>query len=76
MTLLLLLSPRGLGLEGVCLGPACSVGVLDIVQERSHNASPSGLESTSVKAGDREATGGAEGRSSSRRQPSGVALAL
>ena len=44
----------GTGQQWVCLRLACSVWVLDFMQERCHNMSPGDLESTFVKAGDSE----------------------
>ena len=42
------------GLEQVCLGPACSVWVLDFMQKRFHNTSPGDLERTFINAGGSE----------------------
>ena len=40
--------------QWVCLGQACSVWVLDFVQEKFHNTSPSDFEKMFVKAEDSE----------------------
>ena len=40
--------------EQVCLRPACSVWVLDFMQQRFHNMSPIDFESAFIKAGDSE----------------------
>lgn len=48
------------------LCPAGSVWVLDFVQERSHNSSPSGFESMFIKLGDRETNEEITGRRSNR----------
>lgn len=50
---------QGRAWRGSASGSACGVGVLDLVQGRSHSARPRDLESVSVRAGDR-APGGAE----------------
>ena len=49
-----MLSERGPGPEVVCPRPACSVWVLDFVQEILHNTSPGDFQRLFIKAGDSE----------------------
>lgn len=49
-----LLLDRALGPKWVCLGPVCSVRVLDFVQRRFYNTSPGDCEGMFIKAGERE----------------------
>ena len=48
------------GKSRVCLRPACSVWVLDFVQENFYNRSPGDFESTFIKAGDSKTRKGLE----------------
>ena len=65
----------GTGLEWVCLRPACSVWVLNSVQERFHNTSPGDFERIFIKAGDSDTKEGLRVEKSNRREPRWAALA-
>ena len=54
----LTVSGQELGSEQPHLGLAWSAWVLDFMQERFHNMSPGGFESTFIKAGDSETSKG------------------
>ena len=51
---------RAPGPERVCLGPAGTAWILDLVQERFCNMDPGGFEGTFIKAGDSETRKGLE----------------